>query len=536
MMKLKQYICLAAVLVMSTQALAAQTAPAAPAAPNPAFKGQDPSSAMADVTNRRFITDVDRFLDVNYWAAVEFSKWFSYLKLNEINVASDPTSAWEAGTALQLSNAYVGVYYYGKYNRGSQGEGEVTTTWDDNGAAIKTGPDKNNLPDSPNDGIEHNNYFGILLGIKDSGLKLTIEESLKTMDVPFIVDDKDNPTASGYYRGRGGKVTPKLYWGAARDMSFGKFKARPSASLGLAVEFSEFEYRLTDDSGTVTEEEEDFSNNKLKPSLGVDTGSISLWSGDWGSLSFGLSEEFGVTINGNGSNYRYPNQPGDAPDTGKGVEWWNRLVPYADFSYKAADFFSLGAKLNVPLRFGWDGTSGNYFGVGAYGANITNISNVELDLPTIGTGFQLSFKDGAIFDKLADKVGILNKLVLNWGVKVNLPGYLYTGKYVYDDHNTDYPNGVRIQKDNIHYWIQGESGLLQSVDVGMTIYLTPYVIIDLSLENTPNQVVGNITTSGKALISIKTGGSKKSAATPVPVSPVESADADEFAEPDEFAD
>jgi hypothetical protein len=383
----------------------------------------------------------------------------------------------------------LGLYYNGRFNTGIQSEGQAVTTHpDNNGASVIQGVDLNGQDGDGNDifdwltgrfqdgsglngVIDHHNYFGVLLGFGDYGIKFTLEDSMETADIRHVYVSADSDLfntgtnyipegSSGYYRYRGGVVIPKLQWGSARDMKIGEFTFRPSASLAFTVGFDEAELGLNDPDGESLLIE-DFSKNYLIPALGFDTGYIKIREGGWGSLSLGFSDEFSFRVDGEGS--------------GEKVPWKNRLAPYAGFSYIASGNFALGARLEAPVHFGWDGSTGTYFGVGAY----YEPSSVLEDFPTFKAGFQLK---GGFFDKLAERHGVLDKILLNWGIKVNLPAYIVYGSYEYKDNENS--EDVVITENGTKQWITG--ALLQEINGGITFFITERAFFDASLKVNPS--------------------------------------------------
>jgi len=457
--KLKPIICFAAVLLFCTQMLAAQT------------------SATNAVTQGRFTTDVDNYMDVNDWADVELNKWLGYLKMESIDNLSD----WQGGLALKLSKLYVGFFYKGQFNSGSNFEGDITYTYQDNSIASKSGQmDLANLNPvnglwttaAMNSRITHSNFYSILVGMGDHGIKFSVNDRLRTTDIPYVYTEADRviggenipADSEGKYWYRTGDVTPKIEWGTAKPMELGKFSAKPSASLALAVSYNNWGLDLQDSDGNVISIDNfgTATGTAITPIFGVATGDLLLWSGDWGNFYFGASDEFKLQINNEGN--------------GKELPWENKLEPFVSFSYQPSENMGLGAKLTLPVYLGWNGTTGTFIGVGAKGTGVTRPAPLADDdlLPVLAVGFQLK---GAYFESIAAKYSIVNKLVCNFGIGVNLPSYLYSGNYNYDDRDGD-PEKVVIAKDNYsHKWAK-HSQWLQRVSGGLALYLTPKVVFD----------------------------------------------------------
>jgi len=476
MKKLKYFFCISAAIFFIVQSAAAQTA-----------TGDDAVSEVSKVTAGRFNSDVDSFFDVNNWNDFGMTKWFSFLQMGDISSTDVP--AWEGGLAIKMSKVYVGVYYNGKFNRGVQSQNMETTN-------TQTGEKTNgyNYDPSftipPDQGITHDNFFGILLGVGGHGIKLTVKDNLFTFDAPIYAGSSFPYTAgnvsgtvaegaTGIYLYRRESIIPKLQWGAASDMAFGKYKTRPSASIALAINLDEETAKLTDPDGTahyVT----DYSKNTLTPIINIDSGGIGFFEGDWGKLSFGVNEEVSMTINGEG-------------DQGA-VKWGNKLSPYAGFEYQPTKFFKLGAELRVPVHFGWNPNTAFYFGVGAKGKDQTAMAGLdnntigdylEGDWSTIKTGFQLGL---GFIDEITGKPTLFRQINLNWGIKINLPAFAAVGTI--DDAST--PNVITQEKVNIWY----PADYLQEFSVGLTFFITENILIDGSF-------IINQIPFGRVLISIK---------------------------------
>ena len=536
MKKLRFFICLVAVLLVSTQVLTAQVTGSATA---------DPGSNISGSTFGRFRNDVDRYFNVNDWVDVQFNKWFSFLRMDDIGNAGGITNeVWDGGLAIQLpKETHLGLYYKGRYNSGQRTDTRTTTIDDavNGGTITRTGPDfggmnlwngGGTLPGGagPNN-VEHRNYFGVLLGTGNHGFRLTVEDNLDNIDYPYVYTSATKPAATqaqidagaknfqeipigteGSFRKHGGYIKPSIMWGAASPMNFGKYSSKPNVRVDLRVQYAN-SYELTNlvtPSGDTLDDIRYYNGNTLTPLIAIDSNRIVLWSGDWGTLGFGASNEFDFSITDDGAN---------------GMDSWNdKLQPYAIFTYTATDYLSFAARLDVPLQFGWTnngpGVADNtYFGIGpravAADYNHTN-------LPIFRAGFQLK---GSFLDKLADRYGIFDKLAFNFGIRVNLPGYLYATNYTYynhDEYDPDaagspyYPDGVQVTSNGVHHYLR-PTNWLEQVAWGLTFFLTPNISIDATLANDWKQWGFNSDIIlGSVLISIKHNGPKAPAPAPAP--------------------
>jgi len=459
----------------------------------------DPASPTSASTYGRFGNDIDLFFSVNDWAALDISKWFGFLRMEPIELDND----WEAGLAIKFEKFYLGFYYYGTFFSGTL-PNTKETTHDETGTSVTGVP---LAAFRALYGITRNNNFGLLFGIGDHGIKFTINSALKTIDIPIVTAPAGyDPGSTGtalteeanfYYRSREDSVTPKLQWGTTKDMQIGRFTTRPSASVALTVGFDEEEYGDFEDLyGNKIERDnvESFSGNHIIPVLGFDTGAVSFFKGDWGLLSFGVSDEFGVMINGEGD-------PDNKDGKGEGtVAWRNILTPYAVFEYQASDHFKLAAKLNVPLSFGGEGDN-NYFSVGAQEDKVIKGGTDGLTgYPTLEAGFQLL---GSLYDSITGKTTILSRFVLNWGIKANLPNYTNQGTYTENPtKNGDNTSSVVYTTDKKKEWSTQQ--IVQTITAGLSFYITEKAILDAGVDISASETTpGDYDAKFKATISVK---------------------------------
>jgi hypothetical protein len=494
MKKLKFFICFAAVLFLTTQFAAAQTL------------GSDPVSELKK-NSLRFNNDVDLYFGVNDWVDAGITKWYSFLQMDSIEVNNAPawntTPIWEGGLALQLSKAYIALYYNGRYNSGKQSEG--TETIDMGTGTATKGFDLDNFDllnpeNNVNQVITHNNYYGILVGFGNNSIKFTLKDQLKTIDVPVFTTAAfpdpfggGEPDAAegaiGKYIYREGSIMPKIQWGAAQDMTFGKYTARPAVSVALDIGFNERLLDLTDPDGTI-HNFGNYKNNSLKPIFEVDTNGINfIPKGDWGNLTFGVIENFYFKVKGEGDE--------------KAVPWGNKLTPYAKFGYQPVDYFRINARLDVPVYLGWDPVNEYYFGIGANSTTLNGANNVNNgDLPTLKAAFQLNL---GFIDEITGKRTLLERFKLNWGIRVNLPGYAAVGK-VTETYNTGTDDElIKVEQTKDNVWVA--SNTLQSFTAGITFNITDKILIDAGFDfskyNWKEWGLTENVTLGRVLISVK---------------------------------
>jgi hypothetical protein len=469
--KLKIIICFAAALIIGVQALSAQ------------------ESSQKKATAGRFSTDVDKFFSVNDWADLGISKWFSYLQLADVK-AND----WQTGLGIKLDKVYLSVFYNGQFNFGTTSEG----TWGDGeepdltisqpggvgtitvaGLTDNAGNDllenQELNPANPpkySNAITHKNKVGLLVGLGAHGFKLTLDDQTQTINIPKIqvtadqdiYDAQGNVTktikagSTGSYQKRYGKITPNLAWGAAQEMTFGKFASKPSAQLYMTIYYDDEVVRIND------EDIVDHRDNYLIPGLIVDTGGVTIWQGDWGKLQFGLTEELAIKVLSDGNN--------------GSVAWEDRLEPNSSFSIDLSKNLGLKSKVAVPLWFGYDNGGNGFFGVGAKGDGASGVSPTKKYLPTFSTGFKYTFTSDGLAGELVEKLKMDNVMSVNFGITANLPGYLFDSGFNKTQNGGQGPNGTEARS---YTWTSGYSTdrVIQSVSAGLTFNILKNFAIDM---------------------------------------------------------
>jgi len=513
MKKLKYFICFAAVLLLTAQFAAAQSAAGMP---HNIATGNDSVSELKNASSGRFNNDVDSFFHVNRWSDFGMTKWFSFLQMGDIDRTAG--AVWEGGLGIKLTKAYVSVYYNGRFNQGVESQG-VETTDTQTGVTTDgynvTGPANYPYNGATTQGITRNNFFGILVGFGTNGVKFTVRDTITTFDAPVYTNtgfsfpgaggsEDVAADATGKYLYRNGSITPKIQWGSATDMAFGKYKTKPSAAIALEIGFNEQLFNFTDPDGTV-HHVGNYNGNYLVPTISFDTGGIKFFEGDWGMLSFGASEEFSFTVKGEGDK--------------KAVPWGNRLSPYARFEYLPTKFFKMGAELNVPVHVGWNSESSSvnpyYFGIGAKGkkpgnVNIDSIDSTDItsylegDWSTIKTGFQLGL---GFIDEITGKNTLFKKINLNWGIKINLPAFATVGteEETLKDPTDPDSDIIKVEQKKANVWYPAD--YLQEFSLGLTFFITDNILIDASFDlskmNWKKWGLTESVTLGRILFSIK---------------------------------
>jgi hypothetical protein len=454
--KLRLFICFAAILSFGGQALWAQTSP------------------TAKVTNGRFGTDVDNFISVNDWADVTLSKWFSYLKVANAGEAVPATTLWndnqwEAGLALKLKTTYLGLSYEGTFNDGLTPLG----TYGSSGGPVVdlnavpnptisldgiTSTPLNTFFSTATNRIQRNNAFGVLIGAKDAGWKVTLSERISYIYLPYIVDPDGN---EGYLLWRNGTITPGLEWGAAKDISIGQLTARPKVRLSLAIGYSSDSTIKLGDVTTTSS----YSGNSITPTATFDTGGITVAGGAWGTLKVGADETLTFLVIGSGGG------------TASGSPWENRIAPYASFSFAPANYFGLGAKLRVPVSFGYDLTRG-FVSVGKIDRNpaatVAYYGLLTEDVTsTLDVGVRFAFATGGPLSAITDKVGLTDKLAIHGGIKVHLPSYEFIDVSGARSHGWE--NATGKEGGTTTNWFQ-------TISLGFSVNIVPNVLLDFEYD------------------------------------------------------
>jgi hypothetical protein len=375
---------------------------------------------------------------------------------------------WEAGAALKLRNVYLGLSYTGTFNNGGHDLGNYSRpatapTWDRNTNTIDmdgSGTGSYAPFVAAGLGIDRDNSFGILIGAKDAGWKVTLKEQIKSIYLPYIVDTNGN---KGYAMARNGTITPGLEWGTTKDMNFGSLSARPKVKVSLAITYTNDAFVKI---GNYTYN--DHSSNSISPTVGLDTGGIAVSSGPWGDLKLGADETLTFRIDGDGSGT--PN-----------VLWENRIAPYAKFSFTPAGYLGIGAKLRVPVSVGVNavGTTG-FVAVGKveHTGSYYGLLGSEGAASTLDVGIRFAFINGGPLSAITDKLGLSDKLAITGGVKVHLPGY---------EFNEDTTTGARSHAwDNATGRGNDTGGTarqwFQKLSLGFSLNLVPNVMLDCSYD------------------------------------------------------
>ncbi|GHV74830.1 hypothetical protein AGMMS49940_21320 [Spirochaetia bacterium] len=413
-------------------------------------------SATKQATAGRFTTDVDNFMGVNDWAGVDMQKWFGFLQVKNIDASGASTPDLEAGLAFKVKELYFGAYYKGRYSTGEidwslvngEGTGPATTLA---GLSSVVGTD----------GVDNSSSFALLVGFKNTGIKLGITDKTWRYERPElgVSDATDDVNGKYYFRDLQGELTPSIKWGVTTPFAMGKFAVKPNAELAVKINF---------DQQTLTQEGVQKyynANNTVTPTLSLDSGGVDIFTGDWGILAVGIADKFAYAV-------RPEADPSPATDSTSDY-WFNNLAPYVTFRQSFTPAFGLKAKLNLPLGIGSSTDSGSY--AIAFG----NLGKADLDpynppygeYKTVGdagyvqVGAQYAFKEG----KLADK------LVLNLGVQVNLPIYTFM-----NDIQNDTPLADDQTENKAQKWTQPAK--LQAVSLGAQFKFSKYVMLDWKVD------------------------------------------------------
>jgi hypothetical protein len=143
--------------------LAAQTYDASPAG--------EPTSNQRNATATLYKTDVDNFLNVNNWSAVNLDGWFAFLH------GSAPNGfRGNIGYATKVSDLYLGFRYYGNIFQNTGGNETVTLnpTYNQDTQQLTSLTETTAYP---NRWHNSTNQFEVLIGVAGMGIKVGFYES-----------------------------------------------------------------------------------------------------------------------------------------------------------------------------------------------------------------------------------------------------------------------------------------------------------------------------------------------------------------------
>jgi len=211
--------------------------------------GAQPSSPVSNqnlATAGVFGTDVDSYMDVNYYGDVNFGKWFGYL-------GADTSGIFNLGYATNLKGIYLGTYYSGNIFKTETNETtRLTTTWDPNLQQLLTREDEKTYGRTT---TNTNNHIAALIGVAGMGIQVGFYENITTYNTPYNAVRNDGKSTitqnldgsitytnndSISYEESEGDLMPYLQWGM--KLKVGSYTLAPR--VGVIVNFAE--YKLID--------------------------------------------------------------------------------------------------------------------------------------------------------------------------------------------------------------------------------------------------------------------------------------------------
>jgi hypothetical protein len=279
-----------------------------------------------------FGTDVDSFMDVNYYGDVNFGKWFGYL-------GGETSGIFNLGYATKLGGIYLGTYYSGNiFKIGTSETTTLTTTWDTSLHQLVSRSDTK-IYDRTTTTTNTNNNIAALIGVAGMGIKAGFYEDITTYNTPYNADRDSSSTVthnadgsitysendSLSYEESDGDLIPYLEWGM--QLKAGSITLAPR--VGVAVNFYQDKFidkyygtARTEYNGVITGQEriESRGHNNGYTALGIGVGA-DFYLND--SMYVGLDYDLVVNI--------YNQSFGDAGRSGsvKGVIDWTSSNNYS---------------------------------------------------------------------------------------------------------------------------------------------------------------------------------------------------------------
>jgi len=200
----------------------------------------EPASNQSAATAGVFGTDVDNYMNVNYYGDVNFNKWFGY-------VGGDASGIFNLGYATKFGAIYLGTYYSGNLFKTETNETtRLTTTWDTNLQQMLTRRDDKIYTRTT---TNTNNNIAALIGLTglQMGIQVGFYENITTYNTPYNVTRGGTSTkiqnADGSitytnndslnYEESDGDLIPYIQWGM--QLKVGSYNLTPR--VGVAVNF-----------------------------------------------------------------------------------------------------------------------------------------------------------------------------------------------------------------------------------------------------------------------------------------------------------
>jgi hypothetical protein len=213
--------------------LAAQNPPAtAPAS--------GPVSNQRTATAEIYSADVDRYLNVNNWSAVNFDKWFGFAHGSDVG---SPAFRANLGYATKLGDIYLGARYFGNIfaDTGSAESVTLNPAYDADTQELTSLTETTSYPANK----LHNsvNQLDILIGVAGQGIKVGFFES---MSIRPTAGNRNFSKTTNYltgveqytyepveYTAFAGYLLPSIQWGTVLNVNDLTIKPRVTLSFNI---------------------------------------------------------------------------------------------------------------------------------------------------------------------------------------------------------------------------------------------------------------------------------------------------------------
>jgi hypothetical protein len=212
-----------------------------------------PTSNQKQATANVFGTDVDNYMDVNYFGGVGFDKWFGYIGYNTTD------NLLNLGYATKLKGIYLGTWYEGNvvsFTGTPRKSVQVTypaTTTGFNPTEVLTTTSWNNAR------VTSNNELHALIGLGNMGIRVGFWEGLttnmydKSPNVNLVKTENKTTGITSYtgetvnYSYLNGTMAPSVLWGM--NMNVNAMTIRPYAGVYFRI-FQDKQVDITRDGRT----------------------------------------------------------------------------------------------------------------------------------------------------------------------------------------------------------------------------------------------------------------------------------------------
>ena len=196
------------------------------------------TSNQKQATAGVFGTDVDKYMNVNKYGNVNFSKWFGYL-------GGSTSGELNLGYATRFSGIYLGTFYTGGiFSSETSVTKTLETSWDPVLQRMTERVDSKTYGDTSD---YTDNSIGILIGVAGMGIKVGFSEDTRKSNTPFRIIDGDTFTVTqnddgtisytgndtikykDYYQ----DLTPSLQWGMKLDLGGMAIAPRVGTSISF---------------------------------------------------------------------------------------------------------------------------------------------------------------------------------------------------------------------------------------------------------------------------------------------------------------